>query len=107
MSVLDCFDSVREDRPFRNGMNRDAAIRLLQTGAHSHFDPTIVDLFVQHLPEFEAQISVRGLVDQIHNSASPSPIAPPEDQVAHPRGNTSSPPYNQLLHAHTDAHPLS
>jgi len=104
--VVDCFDSVREDRPFRNGMNRDAAIRLLQTGAHSHFDPTIVDLFVQHLPEFEAQISVRGLVDQIHNSASPSPIAPAEDEVARARENTSFAAYDQIRNAHREVYAL-
>jgi len=106
MSVVDCFDSVREDRPFRNGMKRDAAIRLLQTGAHSHFDPTIVDLFVQHLPEFETQISVRGLVDQIHNSASPSPIAPAEDEVARARENTSFAAYDQIRNAHREVYAL-
>lgn len=106
MSVVDCFDSVREDRPFRNGMNRDAAIALLQKGAHSHFDPTIVELFVQHLPEFEAQISLRGLADQIHTSSPPSPIAPAEDEVARARENTSSAAYDQIRNAHREVYAL-
>ena len=76
MSVIDCFDSVREDRPFRNGMNREAAIELLRNGAHSHFDPDVVELFVEHLPEFEARISARVWTIQIHVSAPPNPIAP-------------------------------
>src|SRR5439155_1210815 len=31
MSVIDCFDSAREDRPFRQGMTRDEAVDLLHT----------------------------------------------------------------------------
>jgi diguanylate cyclase (GGDEF)-like protein/putative nucleotidyltransferase with HDIG domain len=106
MSVVDCFDSVREDRPFRNGMNRDAAIELMQKGAHSHFDPTIVELFIQHLPEFEAQISVRGLADQIHTSTTPSPTAPAEDEVARARENTSFAAYDQIRNAHREVYAL-
>ena len=30
ISVVDCFDSVREDRPFRRGMTRDEAMPLLR-----------------------------------------------------------------------------
>jgi len=56
----------------RNGMNRDAAIQQLQKGAHSHFDPTIVDLFVRHLPESKLRSSVRGLADQ-NIAAHPTP----------------------------------
>src|SRR5512132_1108849 len=32
ISVVDCFDSVREDRPFRRGMTRDEAIALMLRG---------------------------------------------------------------------------
>ncbi|MFS8085417.1 MAG: HD domain-containing phosphohydrolase, partial [Acidobacteriota bacterium] len=106
MSVVDCFDSVREDRPFRSGMNRDAAIELLQKGAHSHFDPKVVELFVQHLPEFESQIAARGLSDPIHTSAPPNPIAPAEDAVARARENTSLAAYDQIRNAHREVYAL-
>ena len=33
ISVVDCFDSVREDRPFRRGMTLDEATALLLRGA--------------------------------------------------------------------------
>ena len=39
MSVIDCFDSVREDRPFRPGKSRDDAIALLRKEAGTQFDP--------------------------------------------------------------------
>ncbi|HEX8096592.1 MAG TPA: HD domain-containing phosphohydrolase, partial [Pyrinomonadaceae bacterium] len=44
LSVVDCFDSVREDRPFRRGMTRDEAVALLLRGSGSHFDPKVVEL---------------------------------------------------------------
>src|SRR6266849_3523279 len=78
MSVIDCFDSVREDRPFRAGMSREEAIELLCKGSGAHFDPLIVDLFIRHLPTFEAEITAHGLADEIHLSAPRDPIAPAE-----------------------------
>src|SRR5712671_2497050 len=69
MSVIDCFDSVREDRPFRPGMSQKDAIELLRGDSGSQFDPTIVDLFIEHLPAFEVEIAARGMADQIHIGA--------------------------------------
>ena len=37
MSVIDCFDSVREDRPFRPGMSREEAIDLIAEGLRHAF----------------------------------------------------------------------
>ena len=60
-AVVDCFDSVREDRPFRRGMTREEACALLLRGAGTHFDPEVVELFLKHLPEFEREVAARGL----------------------------------------------
>src|SRR6267378_3941640 len=89
MSVIDCFDSVREDRPFRRGMTRDEAIALLLRGSGTHFDPRIVELFIEHLPRFEAEIAARGLADQIELTVPGSPVVPAAEQLAQDRENTS------------------
>jgi diguanylate cyclase (GGDEF)-like protein/putative nucleotidyltransferase with HDIG domain len=60
-AVVDCFDSVREDRPYRRGMTVDEASAMLLRGAGTHFDPKVVELFLKHLPEFEAEVVERGL----------------------------------------------
>lgn len=60
-AVVDCFDSVREDRPYRRGMTSEEACAMLLRGAGTHFDPKIVELFIKHLPEFEAEVAERGL----------------------------------------------
>jgi len=57
ISVVDCFDSVREDRPFRRGMTTDEATALLLRGSGTHFDPKVVDEFIKHLPEFDAEMA--------------------------------------------------
>ena len=61
LSVADCFDSVREERPFRRGMTREEACALLLRGSGSHFDPNIVKLFLNNLPQFEEYIAAEGL----------------------------------------------
>lgn len=57
LTVVDCFDAVREDRQYRKGFTRDEAIQFLLKDRGRHYDPQIVDLFLEHLPEFEAQIA--------------------------------------------------
>ena len=106
MSVIDCFDSVREDRPFRPGMSREEAIELLRGDAGTQFDPRIVELFIEHLPKFEAQISARGLADQIHINAPGSPSTPSEDQLAQDCQNTSFAAYDQIRNAHREVYAL-
>jgi diguanylate cyclase (GGDEF)-like protein/putative nucleotidyltransferase with HDIG domain len=106
MSVIDCFDSVREDRPFRPGKSREDAIKLLLADAGTQFDPKVVELFVEHLPRFEAEIAARGLTDQIHVSVPGSPIAPPAEQVAQARENTSFAAYDQIRNAHREVYAL-
>ena len=106
MAVIDCFDSVREDRPFRSGMTREEAIELLRKDSGSHFDSKIVDLFVEHLPRFEAEIVARGLIDQIHVSAPGGLIAPAEDQAAQTRENRSFGAYDKIRNAHREVYAL-
>lgn len=61
IAVVDTFDTVREDRPYRRGMTREEASALLQRDAGTHFDPAIVEMFLRHLPRFEAEITEAGL----------------------------------------------
>src|SRR5690349_3481803 len=103
MSVVDCFDSVREDRPFRPGMMREDAIVLLRKGAGTHFDPNIVELFVHNLAQFEIEIANRGLDEHIHASFSPSPTVPADDEVARARENSA---YDQIRNAHSEVYAL-
>ena len=46
LAVVDCFDALTVDRPYRKALPREEAIGYLQQESGRMFDPAIVDLFV-------------------------------------------------------------
>jgi putative nucleotidyltransferase with HDIG domain len=56
LSVVDCFDAVREDRQYRKAMTREEALEFIMSGSGTMYDPRVVGTFITHLPEFEAEI---------------------------------------------------
>ncbi|MEP6912083.1 MAG: diguanylate cyclase [bacterium] len=106
ISVVDCFDSVREDRPFRRGMMRDEAIALLLRGAGTHFDPDIVGLFIKYLPRFEEQISAVGLPQQLPPNDMREPLALNEVDLAQTRERGCYMAYDQIKSAHQEVYAL-
>ena len=57
LTVVDCFDALREDRQYRRGLTREEAIEFLLKNSGSQYDPHVVGIFIAHLPEFEAEIA--------------------------------------------------
>ncbi len=57
LSVVDCFDAVREDRPYHRGMPREKACQLLLDRRARHYDPKVVDMFLQLLPAMEQELA--------------------------------------------------
>src|SRR5215216_1513314 len=56
LMVVDCFDAVREDRQYRKAMTREQAIELLKSSSGTVYDPEVVRVFLENLPEFEEEI---------------------------------------------------
>lgn len=56
LSVVDCFDAVREDRQYRKAMTREQAVSLILEGSGTMYDPHVVGTFLAHLSEFEAEL---------------------------------------------------
>lgn len=106
ISVVDCFDSVREDRPFRRGMTRDEAIAFLLRGAGNHFDPNVVDLFIKHLPRFEAEIAALGLPQQLPSTEEHEPFALNEVDMVQTRERGCYMAYDQIKSAHQEVYAL-
>jgi len=106
ISVVDCFDSVREDRPFRRGMTRDEAIALLLRGSGNHFDPRLVELFIKHLPRFESQIAAAGLPQQLPSKEVREPFALTEMDMAQTRERGCYTAYDQIKSAHQEVFAL-
>jgi len=106
ISVVDCFDSIREDRPFRRGMTLDEATALLLRGAGIHFDPQVVEQFIKHLPLFETEIERRGLQHQPIVHSTEPPIQLSEVDIAQTRERGSYIAYDQIKKAHREVYAL-
>ena len=106
ISVVDCFDSVREDRPFRRGMTRDEAIAFLLRGSGTHFDPNVVELFIKNLPRFEDEIARLGLPQQLPAVDTAEPIALNEVDMTQTRERGSYMAYDQIKSAHQEVYAL-
>jgi putative nucleotidyltransferase with HDIG domain len=48
-AVVDVWDAVTSDRIYRASMSREAAIQILNDGSGSHFDPMVVDAFLERV----------------------------------------------------------
>ncbi len=51
IAVVDAYDAMTSDRPYRNGMPQDIALCRLREGAGTQFDPTVVECFAACLNE--------------------------------------------------------
>lgn len=65
ISVVDFYDATRCDRPYRKGMKREDSLALLQKMSGTSFDPRVVQLFVQHVAEFDALIGKEDIREQV------------------------------------------
>ena len=106
ISVVDCFDSVREDRPFRRGMTLGEATALLLRGSGIHFDPVVIEQFIKHLPHFESQIETLGLQHQPVNHIPEPPLQLSEIDLDQTRERGSYIAYDQIKKAHREVYAL-
>jgi diguanylate cyclase (GGDEF)-like protein/putative nucleotidyltransferase with HDIG domain len=118
LAVADCFDSVREDRPYRRGMTRDEACALLRRNAGSHFDPRVVEVFLHSLPQFEAEVAAQGLDGQSVTTVecehrellgdAPAAAAPPNGLSTNSTVHRSDAPdyLSQITNAHREVYAL-
>jgi putative nucleotidyltransferase with HDIG domain len=69
IAVVDCFDALTSDRPYRPAMSVEDAIALLRSRVGTFYDPAVVETFVDLIPNlqhddrtFADPIEVRGSV---------------------------------------------
>jgi len=51
VAVCDVYDALVNDRVYRAALPEPEALAIIQDGRGSHFDPAILDLFLERLPE--------------------------------------------------------
>jgi len=61
-SVVDVWDALISDRPYRQALNKDEALSIIVSQSGSHFDPKVVDSFIKVLSDgkyFENTTKIR------------------------------------------------
>jgi putative nucleotidyltransferase with HDIG domain len=71
LSVVDCFDALTSDRPYRPRLSGEAALKILTTRRGTMYDPLVVDTFVRlHLHASGDSLA------RHHSIAHPQPAQP-------------------------------
>ena len=85
LSVVDCFDALTSDRPYRSALSDEAAFDILRARRGTMYEPLVVDTFirvhrelVEHMASFPAHDALR----QITRSVAAPSAAPPAMVVA-------------------------
>ncbi len=72
LTVVDCFDALVSDRPYRKALAIDKAIELLRNQSGKIFDPTILEAFLTELPAFADELTIE-LEREASFQAEPKP----------------------------------
>jgi hypothetical protein len=65
LMIVDCYDALTSDRPYRRRLGVDEALDILKNCRGRMYDPTLVDTFVQLLPTLS--------VSEVDDGVAPSP----------------------------------
>src|SRR4051812_25651643 len=65
IAVVDFYDATRCDRPYRKGMTREDSLTLLRKMSGNSFDPRVVEVFIEHVEEFDQLIAAQDIQEQV------------------------------------------
>ena len=57
LSVADCYDALRSERPYRQAMTLEATLDYIKAQSGKAYDPKVVDALVQDVHQIEAEIA--------------------------------------------------
>jgi putative nucleotidyltransferase with HDIG domain len=76
LSVVDCFDALTSDRPYRPALSDAAALEIVQQGRGTMYDPVVVDTFARVYREIAPtalpQPKLDALLKTIRGAAAPA-----------------------------------
>ena len=81
LSVVDCFDALTSDRPYRSALSTDAAFDILRARRGTMYEPLVVDTFIRvhldlvnQMESFPAHDALRQITRSVSGPA-PAPVA--------------------------------
>jgi putative nucleotidyltransferase with HDIG domain len=85
LSVVDCFDALTSDRPYRPRLSVEDAIAILVQRRGTMYDPLIVDRFIEAQQELsEIAAGSEGEVEAMETIATRLRVTPEPETSAHP-----------------------
>lgn len=95
LSVVDCFDALTSDRPYRPALSNQEALKIIMARRGTMYDPLVVDTFVEELPRLATSLMDIGpqseTLKQIADLNNPSLGVPKLDAVEEHRGSGVDP----------------
>lgn len=76
LAVVDCFDALTSDRPYRRKLSDEEALEHLLSERGKRYDPRIVDRFVELCPTLPRTGFERDVLQEIAEMLSPIPAVP-------------------------------
>ncbi|MBL8339151.1 MAG: two-component system response regulator [Rhodoferax sp.] len=78
MALADVFDALISRRPYKEPFSLDDAVKMIQGGRGTHFDPAVVDAFEVRIAEFiavarryaDSEADVRAQIDRIRDQVA-------------------------------------
>jgi putative nucleotidyltransferase with HDIG domain len=68
LAVVDCFDALTSDRPYRGRLTDAQAAEILEARRGTFYDPVVVQKFVQLIPELRRSDALSGEAADMHAS---------------------------------------
>jgi putative nucleotidyltransferase with HDIG domain len=85
LSVVDCYDALTSDRPYRGAMTDEQALAIIRERRGTMYDPVVVDTFervVRDIGPMAVQPQMQKAIHQINRAATPIAVPVPAPAVA-------------------------
>ena len=82
LSVVDCFDALTSDRPYRRALATEAALDILRERSGTMYDPRVVEKFIEIHPKLTA-----ALAEDTPPVPAPADVPVPDDAARSDPGN--------------------
>jgi len=92
MAVVDCYDALTSDRPYRPALSDEEALAIIEERKGTMYDPTVTDAFVKVHSEIGAEVIAPGRESSAFHELlhAPSPPPPPAQGTGAASGELSS-----------------
>ncbi|SEG11417.1 HD-GYP domain-containing protein [Marinobacterium lutimaris] len=92
MSVADVYDAISSRRPYKDALGHDSAVEVISAGRGTHFDPDVVDAFID-LKDTFARISL--VLEDLFPSLTDLSLHSIEDLVSPQEAGGERQPYKE------------